>query len=106
METHFLPAVRHLNTREAYGTEFKYSVHTSQETRYVSATKPNRLMLFRRAVAVYCENHTEHTNMYKLSSYLKGNTLRLRCKAQPVNAVYFENHTERTDTLLAECTVF
>jgi hypothetical protein len=28
---------------------------------YVSATKPNRLMLFRETVAVYCENHTEHT---------------------------------------------
>jgi hypothetical protein len=29
---------------------------------YVSATKPNRLMLFRETVAVYCENHTEHTD--------------------------------------------
>jgi hypothetical protein len=36
------------------------SVRTSQETHYVSATKPNRLMLFRETVAVYCENHTEH----------------------------------------------
>jgi hypothetical protein len=35
------------------------SVRTSQETHYVSATKPNRLMLFRETVAVYCENHTE-----------------------------------------------
>jgi hypothetical protein len=35
---------------------------TSQEIRYVSATKPNRLMLFRETVTVYCENHTEHTN--------------------------------------------
>jgi hypothetical protein len=25
---------------------------------YVSATKTNRLMLFRERVAVYCENHT------------------------------------------------
>jgi hypothetical protein len=32
------------------------------ETHYVSATKPNRLMLFREIIAVYCENHTEHTN--------------------------------------------
>jgi hypothetical protein len=31
-------------------------VRTSQETHYVSATKPNRLMLF------ICENHTEHIN--------------------------------------------
>jgi hypothetical protein len=30
-------------------------------THYVSATKPNRLMLFREIIAVYCENHTEHT---------------------------------------------
>jgi hypothetical protein len=28
----------------------------------VSTTKPNRLMLFRETVAVYCENHTEHTS--------------------------------------------
>jgi hypothetical protein len=39
---------------------YKNSVRTSQETHYVSATKPNRLMLFRERVAVYCENHTEH----------------------------------------------
>jgi hypothetical protein len=38
-----------------------YSVRTSQETHYVTATKPNRLMLFEETVAVYCENHTEHT---------------------------------------------
>jgi hypothetical protein len=29
---------------------------------YVSATEPNRLMLFRETVAAYCENHTEHAN--------------------------------------------
>jgi hypothetical protein len=38
------------------------SVRTLQETYYVSATKPNRLMVFRETVAVYCENHTEHTD--------------------------------------------
>jgi hypothetical protein len=45
-------------------TEFIYknSVRTSQETHYVSATMPNRLMLFREIVTVYCENHTEHRN--------------------------------------------
>jgi hypothetical protein len=37
------------------------SVRTSQETHDVSATKPNRLMLFGKTVAVYYENHTEHT---------------------------------------------
>jgi hypothetical protein len=38
------------------------SVRASQETHYISHTKPNRLMLFRETVAVYCENHTEHTD--------------------------------------------
>jgi hypothetical protein len=41
---------------------FINSVRTSQETRYVSATETNRLMLFRKTVAVYCKNHTEHIN--------------------------------------------
>jgi hypothetical protein len=41
---------------------FKNSVRTSQETHHVSATKPNRLLLFRETVAVYCEKHTEHTD--------------------------------------------
>jgi hypothetical protein len=36
--------------------------YTSQETRCVTATEPNRLMLFRETVVVYCENHTEHAN--------------------------------------------
>jgi hypothetical protein len=46
---------------------YKNEVRTSQETHYVSTTKPNRLMLF--------------------SSYLTGNILRLYYKDQPVNAV-------------------
>jgi hypothetical protein len=41
---------------------YKDPVRTSQETHYLSATKPNRLMLFRETVAVYCENHLEHMN--------------------------------------------
>jgi hypothetical protein len=45
-----------------YGTRCIDSVRTSQETHYVSATKSNRLMLFRETVAVYCENRMEHTN--------------------------------------------
>jgi hypothetical protein len=56
-------------------------------------------MLFGETVAVYCENHMEHThtvwaeyrvlnNIYKSSPYLTGNTLRLHYKAQPVNAVW------------------
>jgi hypothetical protein len=62
-------------------------VRTSQETHHVSTTKPNRLMLFGETVAVYCENHTEHTDIHKLSPYLTGNILRLHYKSQPVNAV-------------------
>jgi hypothetical protein len=43
-------------------TIYKNSVRTSQGTHYVSATEPNRLMLFEETVAVYCEKHTEHIN--------------------------------------------
>jgi hypothetical protein len=38
------------------------SVRTSQETYYISATEPTRLMLFGETAAVYCENRTEHTD--------------------------------------------
>jgi hypothetical protein len=41
---------------------YKNPIRTSQETHYISATKPNLLMLFRETVTVYCENHMEHTN--------------------------------------------
>jgi hypothetical protein len=40
---------------------------------YVSATETNRLMLFGETVAVYCENHMEHTDVYKLNPYFTGN---------------------------------
>jgi hypothetical protein len=36
----------------------------SPETHYVSATEPNRSMPFGETVAVYCENHAEHTNRH------------------------------------------
>jgi hypothetical protein len=40
-------------------------------------------------VLVYCENHMEHTDVHKFSSYLTGNTTtRLRYKSQPVIAVW------------------
>jgi hypothetical protein len=29
---------------------------------HMSITKPNRFMLFRETVAVYCENHKKHIN--------------------------------------------
>jgi hypothetical protein len=44
-------------------------VPTSQKTRCVSITTTNRLTLFRETVAVYCENHTEHTNVQCVAEY-------------------------------------
>jgi hypothetical protein len=40
----------------------EFSSYLTGNTLQVSATKPNRLMLFGETVAVYCENHTEHTD--------------------------------------------
>jgi hypothetical protein len=52
------------------GIIYSNSVRTSQETHYVSATKPNRLMLFRETVAVYCENYTQgKTRVLTVLSY-------------------------------------
>jgi hypothetical protein len=51
----------HLKT-EFLPNDIKNPVRTSQETHYVSTTKLNRLMLFGETVAVYCDNHTEHTD--------------------------------------------
>jgi hypothetical protein len=56
---------RYSNPPSEYTNTFQIiynkSVRTAEETYYISATKPNRLMLFKETVAVYCENHTEHT---------------------------------------------
>jgi UDP-glucose 6-dehydrogenase len=43
------------------------TVCNSQETHYVSAIEPKRLMLFRKTVAVYCENHMENTDTVRTS---------------------------------------
>jgi hypothetical protein len=80
-------------------------LRTSQETHYVSATKPNQLMLFELTIAVYCENHTEHTDTVRTSqethyvSATKPNRLML---FELTIAVYCENHTEHTDTLCGQ----
>jgi hypothetical protein len=58
-----LGAFGHLLTTQFFSKIYTNSVRTSQETHYVSATKPNRLMLFREIVAVYCENRTEHRDI-------------------------------------------
>jgi hypothetical protein len=54
----------HTDTLCGQNGEFWYvnSVRTSQGTHYVTATNPNRLMVFGETVAVYCENRTDHTN--------------------------------------------
>jgi hypothetical protein len=60
--------------RELLVHYIRNSPHTSQETYYISATKPNRLMLFRETFAVYCENHKEQilsVDRMHISSMLK-----------------------------------
>jgi hypothetical protein len=57
----YVPHRQHVIEKSTY-TIVTDSVRSSQETHYVTATKPNRLMLFRETVAVYCENHTEHAD--------------------------------------------
>jgi hypothetical protein len=55
-------------------------------------------MLFGETVAVYCENHTEHTNTSQEIYYVsatKPNTLML---FRETVAVCCENHTEYTNT--------
>jgi translation initiation factor IF-1 len=81
----------------------------------VSTTETNRLMLFGEAVAVYCENHTEHINtlcgqdketIYKNPVYTSQGTHyvsatetnRLMLFGETV-AVYCENHKEHINTL-------
>jgi hypothetical protein len=79
---------------------FKYSVRTSQETHHVSAAETNRLILLGDTAAVYCENHTEHTNPVRTSQEKRyvstTETNRLMLLGQTV-AVYCENHTEHTN---------
>jgi hypothetical protein len=58
-------------------------------------------MLFRETVAVYCENHTEHTNPVRTSHethYLSATEPSRLMLFRETVAVYCENHTEHTDT--------
>jgi hypothetical protein len=66
---------------------YKHSVCTTQETHHVSATEPNRLMLFGERVAVRYESRTVHTGT------LFGETVALCC----------ENRTVHTGTLCGQC---
>jgi hypothetical protein len=83
---------------------------SDQETHYVSATEPSRLMLFGETVAVYNENHSEHTDTVRTSqethyvSTTEPNRLMLFGETV---AVYCENHTEHTDIhLWADCGIY
>jgi translation initiation factor IF-1 len=59
-------------------------------------------MLFTETVAVYCENHTVHTNRVRTSQethYVSvTETSRLMLFRETV-AVYCENHTDHTNTV-------
>jgi hypothetical protein len=58
-------------------------------------------MLFGETVAVYCENHTEHTDTVRTSRkhYVSATEPnRLMLFGETV-AVYCENHTDLTDTV-------
>jgi thioredoxin-related protein len=59
-------------------------------------------MLFRETAAVYCENHTEHTDTVRTlqeTHYISAaKPKRLMLFGETV-AVYCENHTEHTDTV-------
>jgi hypothetical protein len=66
---------------------YKNQVPTSQETHYISATEPNRLMLCGETIDTYCENRRQHTECTG-STYRTGKTSRLHYRDQPTNAVW------------------
>jgi translation initiation factor IF-1 len=73
-------------------------------------------MLFRETVAVYCENHTEHTNTLCGQNAVYINSVRTSQETHHVSttkpsrlmlfreiiAVYCENHMEHTNTLCGQ----
>jgi hypothetical protein len=59
-------------------------------------------MLFRETVAVYCENHAEHTDTVRTSQethYVSATEPKGLMLFGKTVAVYCENHTEHTDTV-------
>jgi predicted Zn-dependent protease with MMP-like domain len=107
----------HTNTLCGQNVEFcnMYNSVRTHRKHYVTATKPNRLMLFRETVAVCCENHTEHTNtlcgqnvefcnMYNSvrthrKHYVTATKPNRLMRFRETVAVCCENHTEHTNTL-------
>jgi hypothetical protein len=68
-------------------------------------------MLFRERVAVYCENHTEHTDTLcgqdavrtlQETHYISATEPNRLLLFRETVAVYCENHTEHTDTLCGQ----
>jgi hypothetical protein len=91
-----------------------YSVRTSQETHYISATETNRLMLFRETVAVivrtirntqiHCVGRIYSSSVrtsQEIHYVYATNPNRLMLFGETV-AVYCEDHTEHTDTLCGQ----
>jgi hypothetical protein len=59
-------------------------------------------MLFGETAAVYCENHTEHTDTVRTSQethHVSGTEPNRLMLFGETAAVYCENHTEHTSTL-------
>jgi hypothetical protein len=56
-------------TPQRGGPQDLVSARASQETHYFSATKINRLMLFKETTAVYCENHANHAECRVLACW-------------------------------------
>jgi hypothetical protein len=76
----------HINTLCGKNAVCINLVRTSQETHNVSATKPNRLMLFREIIAVYCENHMEYTTTPCRQIAVYANAVRTSQKINHVSA--------------------
>jgi hypothetical protein len=62
-------------------------------------------MLFGETVAVYCQNHTEHTDTVRTSQethYVSATEPNRLMLFEEAVAVYCENRTEHTDTLCSQ----
>jgi hypothetical protein len=75
----------------------------------VSAIKTNRLLMFGKTVAVYCENHTEHTDTVRTSqercyvSATENNRLML---FRVRGTIYCDKYTENANTPLVQSAEF
>jgi hypothetical protein len=88
-----------------------WAVRASQETHYVSATEPKRLLLFGETVAVYCKNRTEHRDtLCGQNAVRTSQETRYVSSTKPNRLMPFgetvaaccKNRTEHTDTLCGQ----